>query len=57
MEVKGLKALTAENPWLSKVAAVKLAVGQNIASHASPSARNSAFLFFVLFVVSPIHKV
>ena len=50
MQVNGLKALPAENPWLSKVAAVKLAVGQNIASHASLSVRNSAFLFYFIFL-------
>ena len=40
-----IKVLSVENPGLSKVFSVKPGIGQNIAMHASPAARN---VFLVL---------
>ena len=41
-----MKVRSAENPAPSKNASFKPEVGQNIALHASPTARNSAFFKF-----------
>ena len=48
-----IKVLSVENPGLTNVLPLKLGVGQNIAMHASPTARN---YFLVLISTFPVHS-
>ena len=48
-----LDVLSVENPELTNVLPLKPALGQNIATHTSPSAR---YFFLALFSAIPVHS-